>query len=62
MAQTKILLEYSDFTNIFTSNLANKLLENITMNKYVIELVNSKQLSHGPIYSYSLVELGTLKI
>lgn len=32
------------------------------MNKYIIELINKKQLPYRPIYTLSLVELETLKV
>lgn len=39
-----------------------KLFENIYMNKYIIELVEDKQLLYKPIYSLGLIKLETLKI
>lgn len=38
-----------------------KLLENIDINNYVIELMDKKNLSYGPIYAFTWVELETLK-
>lgn len=38
-----------------------ELPNNISINRYVIELVEGKQLSYRPIYSLSLVELETFK-
>lgn len=39
-----------------------ELLENTRLYKYVIELIDGKQSSYGPIYTLSQVELETLKI
>ena len=38
-----------------------KLPENTDINEHIIELIERKQLSYGPIYNLSLVELETLK-
>ncbi len=38
-----------------------ELPENISINKYTIELVKGKQPPYGPIYALSPVELETLK-
>ena len=56
-AFTKILAEYSNYSNIFSVENAIKLLENIRINKHAIILEKSKQLLFGPIYSLELVEL-----
>ena len=60
-ALTEIFLEYSDYADVFSFDLAMELLENTCINEYAIELVRSKQPSYGPIYSLSQVELETLK-
>lgn len=39
-----------------------ELLENTSINKYKIELMEGKQSSYGAIYTLSLIELKTLKI
>lgn len=39
-----------------------KLLKNTGINKYVIKLVEGKQLPYGLIYSLNLIELEILKI
>lgn len=38
-----------------------ELPENISINKYAIELIEDKQLPYGPIYSLSPIELEILK-
>lgn len=54
-------MEYSDYANVFSSNLTIKLSENTSINKYVFELVKSQQPLYGSIYALSSVELETLK-
>ena len=61
-APTKVLPKYVDYADIFSFDLAMKLLKNTDINKYAIELQNDKQPSYGPIYSLGPVELETLKI
>ena len=39
-----------------------ELPENTGMNEHAIKLIEEKQLSYGPIYALSLVELETLKV
>ncbi len=60
-ALTKIPAEYSDYVDIFSTNLVMELLENTGMNEYTIELVEGKQPPYGPIYTLSPLELETLK-
>ena len=60
-ALTKILAKYSDYANVFFSDLAIEVLENTRMNEYAIKLIDGKQSSYGPIYALNLVELETLK-
>lgn len=55
-------LEYADCANIFFSNLAIKLSEKNNINKYVNELIKSKQFFLESIYSLDPVKLETLKI
>lgn len=57
----KILLEYTNYADIFSSDLVIKLPENTSINKHAIKLIESKQLSYDAIYSLSLVKLKTLK-
>ena len=59
--ETGILVEYSDFSNVFSSDSAAKLLEHNGINDYPINLLDDKQPSYGPIYSLGLVELEILK-
>lgn len=44
-AFSAILLEYTDFADIFSLDLIMELLEYIQINNYAIKLVDSKQLS-----------------
>ena len=61
-APTKIPVEYSDYSNVFSVENAVEFPENIGMNKHAIKLEEGKQLLFRPIYSLGLVELETLKI
>lgn len=58
---TKIIGEYSDFTNEFSSVLVNKLLKNIEIDN-IIKLMKDKQSLYGFIYAFSTVELEVFKI
>ncbi len=60
-APTKIPAKYFDYTDVFFSELAMELPENIRMNEHTIELIKGKQPPYKPIYTLSLVELETLK-
>ena len=61
-ALIKVPAKYSDFADVFSSDLTSKLPKQSRINNYAIELVKSyQQLSFGPIYSLGLVELETLK-
>ncbi len=60
-APTEIPAKYSDYTNVFSSDLAMELPENTGMNEHAIELIEGKQPPYGPIYALSSVELETLK-
>lgn len=55
------MIKYSDYAEIFLTNLVIKLPENISINKYAIKLINKKQPLYRPIYILSLVELKILK-
>lgn len=55
-------VKYADYVDVFFFNLAMELFKNTSINKHIIKLVKSKQLSYRPIYAFSLVELETLKI
>ncbi len=60
-ASTKIPAEYSDYADVFSSDLAMELPENTGMNEHAIELIERNQLPYGPIYALNPVELETLK-
>ena len=60
-APTKILVEYSDFADVFSADLASKLPEHTGINNHAIKLVDVQQPPYGPIYSLGAVELETLK-
>lgn len=57
----KLLINYYNYTDNFFSNLTIEFLENTNINKYIIELIDSKQLFYKLIYIFSLVELKILK-
>ena len=56
-APTKIPAEYSDYSNIFSTENIVELPENIEINEYAIELEESKQPPFGLIYNLGLMEL-----
>ena len=56
-----ILIEYADFSNVFSKKLGKVLPKRINIFKYTIKLVYSKQPLYRPIYSLDLVEFKTLK-
>ena len=61
-APTKILVEYSDFADVFSPDWVSMLPEHTGINDYAIELINGCQQSpYRPIYSLEPVELETLK-
>lgn len=39
---TKVLLEYANYTDMFLFKLVIEIIENISINKYAIELENDK--------------------
>lgn len=57
----KVSTKYINFTNIFSSKLAIKLLKYIGINDHTIELINNKQSFYGPNYSLGPVNLEILK-
>ena len=59
---TEILAKYADYADVFFLDLAMELSEKTGMNEHLIELIDRKQLSYGPIYTLNLMELETLKI
>ena len=60
-ASSEVLMEYSDYSNVFSAENAAKLPEHTRMNEHAIELKKSKQPPFGPIYSLGPMELETLK-
>ena len=59
--ETGIPTEYSDFSNVLSSDSAAELPEYSGINDHPIDLLDDKQLLYGPIYSLGPVELETLK-
>ena len=60
-ASTKVFAGYLDFVNVFSLDLASKLLKYIGINNHAMKLVDGQQPYYEPIYSLGLVELKTLK-
>ena len=61
-APTKVLAEYSDFTDVFFPDLTSDLPEYTGIKDHAIELVNNyQQPLYWPLYSLEPVELETLK-
>ena len=60
-APTEVPAEYSDYSNVFSTEHAAELPENTGINEHAIELEEGKQPPFGPIYSLGPVELETLK-
>ena len=58
---TEVLVEYSDYSNVFSIENAAELSEYTKINNHAIELEEGKQPPFGPIYSLGLIELETLK-
>ena len=59
--ETGILIEYSNFSNIFSSDSTAELPKYTGINDHPIDLLDNKQPTYGPIYSLGPVELETLK-
>ena len=59
--ETGILAEYSDFSNVFSSDSQAELPEHSGINDYPINLLDNKQLPYDLIYSLGPVELEMLK-
>ena len=57
-----ILIEYSDYSNIFLAKNVTEFIEYIEINNYAIKLEKSKQRLFRPIYSLGTIELEILKI
>ena len=60
-APTKVLAEYSDYSDVFLVKNAVKLSENSGINEHAIKLEEDKQLLFGSIYSLGPIEFKTLK-
>ena len=60
-APIKIPAKYSNFTDIFSLDLASELLKHTKINDHTIELVNGQQPPNRSIYSLRPVELETQK-
>ena len=58
---TKILAEYSDYSNIFLMEYVAELLKNTKMNEHAIKLEEDIQQLFKSIYSLKPVKLETLK-
>lgn len=56
-----MLAEYSNYTDVFSFDLAIEIPENTSINKYTTKVVEGKQLLYKHIYVFSPVELETLK-
>lgn len=61
-APTKVLSNYSDYSDAFSPDLAIKLPDYKDMNAHAIKLEKSKQPPYSPIYSLGLIEMESLKI
>ena len=59
--ETGISAEYSNFSNVFSSDSTAKLPEYTRINNHLINLLDNKQSPYGLIYSLGPVELETLK-
>ena len=60
-APIEILVEYSNYSNVFSAENTVELLENTGINEHIIKLEEGKQLPFGLIYSLRPIELETLK-
>ena len=59
--EVTVLVEYTDFANIFSKTLAAMLSKRLGINKHIIKLVDGKMPPYGPMYSLAPVELKILK-
>ena len=60
-ASTEVLVEYSNYSNVFSAENITELLENTGINEHAIKLEEGKQPLFGPIYSLEPIELEILK-
>lgn len=56
-----ILAKYQYYTKGYSLDSVIKLLEYISINNYLINLIDNKQPLYGPIYSLKLLDLKILK-
>ena len=61
MASIKVSTKYSDFIDVFFSDLASELSKLTKINNHAIKLFDSHQPPYGLIYNLGPVELETLK-
>ena len=59
--KTGILIEYSNFSNVFSSDSTLKLPKYTEINDHFIDLLDDEQSSYSPIYSLGPLELKMLK-
>ncbi len=57
----EVLSKYLNYIDIFSFDLVIEILENTSMNEYIIKLIKSKQLFYRSIYSLESVKLEVLK-
>lgn len=57
-----VFFKYTNFINIFSKDLAAKLLKYIRINNHAIDLVKNQQPPYETIYSLKLMKLEILKI
>ena len=55
-APTKVLAEYSDYSNVFLAENVVELLENTLINEHAIKSEENKQPPFGSIYSMGPIE------
>ena len=55
------MVEYFNYSNVFSTENVAELPENTEINEHVIELEKSKQPPFKPIYSLGLIKLEMLK-
>ena len=60
-ASTEVLVEYFNYSNVFSAENGADFPENTGINEHAIELEKGKQPFFGPIYSLGSVELEMLK-
>ena len=61
-ALIKVAVEYTDFADVFSLNLASKLPKHTGIDDYIIKLFNSQQPLYGIIHGLKPINLETLKV